>query len=207
MTRHSFALAALAAASLAGAAGPAQATSRAWLDERIAHHAARHGVPARLVHRIVVRESRYQPHVVSRGNYGLMQIKPATARGMGYGGAPAGLLDPEVNLTYAVPYLANAWRVAGGDENRAVSLYAGGYYYVAKRRGMLASLRTARSAPVSDADAPSGSSARPIAAAAPRRGATPQPPRRPVELVAAAPAEEAEAPTPPAPGRPDIVRD
>lgn len=125
---------------------PACAAGRsAALDARIAEHAARHGVPERLVHRIIVRESRYQPHLVSRGNYGLMQIKPATARGMGYRGAPAGLLDAETNLTYAVPYLANAWRIAGGSEDRAVALYAGGYYYVAKRRGMLGGLRTAQS--------------------------------------------------------------
>ncbi len=118
----------------------------AWLDGRIAWHAQKHGVPERLVHRVVVRESRYQPHLVSKGNYGLMQIKPATARGMGYSGSPAGLLDPEVNLTYAVPYLANAWRLANGSEDRAVALYAGGYYYVAKRRGMLGQMRTAHSA-------------------------------------------------------------
>jgi len=29
-----------------------------------------------------------------------------------------GLLDPETNLTYAVAYLANAFRVAGGDAQR-----------------------------------------------------------------------------------------
>lgn len=105
--------------------------------------AAKHRVPERLIHRIIMRESRYQPHLVSRGNYGLMQIKPATARGMGYRGSPAGLLDARTNMTYAVPYLANAYHIAGGDEDAAVRLYAGGYYYVAKRRGMLGRLQTA----------------------------------------------------------------
>lgn len=176
---------ALAAAALLALAGPAFATGRSpSLDARIAEHAARHGVPERLVHRVIVRESRYQPRVVSRGNYGLMQIKPATARGMGYRGAPGGLLDAETNLTYAVPYLANAWRVAGGNEDRAVALYAGGYYYVAKRRGMLAQLRTAQS-PASGATA--------TADAMPAANV----------LAAAAPDEAEEAPA--APGSPDLA--
>jgi hypothetical protein len=67
---------------------------------------------------------------------------------MGYKGAPKGLLDPDVNLTYAIPYLANAWMLADGNESRAVSLYSGGYYYLAKRRKMLPALRTASSPPM-----------------------------------------------------------
>jgi soluble lytic murein transglycosylase-like protein len=64
-----------------------------------------------------------------------MQIKAATARGVGYGGSAAGLLDPETNLTYAVRYLAGAYRLAGGNHDRAVSYYARGYYYAAKGKG------------------------------------------------------------------------
>jgi soluble lytic murein transglycosylase-like protein len=78
-----------------------------------------------------------------------MQIRYDTARGMGYTGPASGLLDANTNLTYAVPYLANAFRVADGSPDRAVSLYAGGYYYVAKRKGLLRELRTAASGPVS----------------------------------------------------------
>jgi soluble lytic murein transglycosylase-like protein len=77
-----------------------------------------------------------------------MQIRYDTAQGMGYTGPASGLLDANTNLTYAVPYLANAYRVAGGNQDRAVALYAGGYYYVAKRKGMLGQLRTAASRPV-----------------------------------------------------------
>ena len=76
-----------------------------------------------------------------------MQIKYATARGMGYAGSAGGLLDAEVNLTYAVRYLGNAYRVAGGNQDRAVGLYAGGYYYAAKRKGMTAILAQHRGAP------------------------------------------------------------
>jgi soluble lytic murein transglycosylase-like protein len=77
-----------------------------------------------------------------------MQIRYATARGMGYTGSASGLLDANTNLTYAVPYLANAYKVAGGNPDRAVSLYAGGYYYEAKRKGLLRALRTGVSDPV-----------------------------------------------------------
>jgi hypothetical protein len=103
----------------------------------ISRHAQMNGVPEPLVRRVVMRESGGNPRAVGRGGaMGLMQIKTATARAMGYGGSAAGLLDPETNLTYAVRYLAGAYRVAGGNHDRAVSNYARGYYYAAKRMGV-----------------------------------------------------------------------
>ena len=128
-----------------GTAQAAERTPRPDLAERIEAHAQRHGVPVTLLRRVIRRESNFNPGLIHRGNFGLMQIKYATARGMGYAGAPRGLLDPDVNLTYATPYLANAYRLSGGSEDRAVSLYSSGFYYVAKRQGVLASLRTASS--------------------------------------------------------------
>ncbi len=106
------------------------------LDAMIARHAQLNGVPEALVRRVVMRESRYNPRAVNHGALGLMQIKYATARAMGYAGSPAGLFDPETNLTYAVRYLAGAYRVAGGNPDRAVANYARGYYYAAKRQGL-----------------------------------------------------------------------
>ena len=93
----------------------------------IARHAAANGLPVSLVHRVVTRESGYNPRARNRGALGLMQIKYATARGVGYGGSPGGLLDPETNLTYAVRYLAGAYHAAGGNASRAVAYYASGY--------------------------------------------------------------------------------
>jgi soluble lytic murein transglycosylase-like protein len=144
--------------ALASCALPAAASDRATIDALVARHARAHGVPEKLVHRIIIRESGYNPRASSRGNLGLMQIRYETARGMGYTGPATGLLDANANLTYAVPYLANAYRVADGNPDRAVSLYAGGYYYVAKRKGLLRELRTASSAPVS-VEVTTGSSA------------------------------------------------
>jgi hypothetical protein len=118
------------------------------MDALVARHARAHGVPESLVHRIIVRESRYDPRVISRGNYGLMQIRLGTARGMGFSGPVSALLDPDVNMTYAVPYLANAWVTARGNPDLAVRYYAGGWYFAAKRAGLLGRMRTARSQPL-----------------------------------------------------------
>ncbi len=107
---------------------------RANYEQMVANHAAANGLPVELVHRVIMRESRYNPRIVHAGNYGIMQIKLATARGLGYTGTAQGLLDPETNLTYAVKYLAGAYQAANGNHDRAVRYYAGGYYYVAKRQ-------------------------------------------------------------------------
>jgi len=104
-------------------------------DGIIAAQAQANGVPVSLIHRVIMRESRYNARAVSGGNYGLMQIRLGTARAMGYRGSAEGLLDPATNLTYAVRYLAGAYRAAGGNESRAAALYARGYYGEAKRRG------------------------------------------------------------------------
>src|SRR5580693_3906891 len=105
------------------------------LDGMAASQASTNGVPVSLVERVIKRESGGNPRAVSRGNYGLMQIRLGTARPMGFTGSAAELLDPQVNMTYAVRYLAGAYRAAGGNESRAVALYASGYYYQAKVQG------------------------------------------------------------------------
>jgi soluble lytic murein transglycosylase-like protein len=108
---------------------------RSQYEEMVARHAQANGVPVALVHRVIVRESRYNASLVGRGGtIGLMQIKLATARSLGYTGTAEGLRDPDTNLAYAVKYLAGAYRAANGDHERAVRYYAGGYYYVAKRQ-------------------------------------------------------------------------
>lgn len=97
-------------------------------DALVAKHAAANGVPESLVRRVIRIESRGNPRLVSQGNYGLMQIRLGTARAMGYSGTAEGLLDPDTNMTYAVKYLAGAYRAAGGDHDRAISNYQRGYH-------------------------------------------------------------------------------
>ena len=127
-------LSSVAALALLASAAVAQA-GQADYEALIASHAQAEGVPESLVHRVIMRESRYRPQLVGHGGtIGLMQIKLATARSMGYTGDAVGLRDPETNLTYAVKYLAGAYRAAHGDHDRAVRYYAAGYYGVAKRQ-------------------------------------------------------------------------
>lgn len=106
---------------------------RALIDRYADHY----DVPRSLVHRVVQRESRYNPAARNGPYWGLMQILPQTARTMGHDGPASELLDAETNLKYAVKYLRGAWLVADGSQDRAVKWYASGYYYEAKRRGML----------------------------------------------------------------------
>ena len=107
------------------------------LDALIARHAAANNLPENLIRRVIKRESGGNARAVSKGNFGLMQIRLGTARGMGYRGSAAGLLDADTNMTYAVKYLAGAYHAADGNANRAVHYYAAGYYYAAKSKGLL----------------------------------------------------------------------
>lgn len=107
------------------------------LQTQISRFAHLYDIPESLIHRSVRRESNYNPTAHHGPYWGLMQIRHDTAAHMGYHGPANGLLDAQTNLTYAVPYLANAYKLSGGNESRAIKLYAGGYYHEAKRRGML----------------------------------------------------------------------
>lgn len=107
------------------------------LRSLIVEAAQENEVPVSLVQRVVIRESTHRPEARNGPYFGLMQILPATARSMGFRGHPTDLLDAETNLRYAVRYLRGAWLVSDGDEAEAVMWYARGYYYEAKRRGLL----------------------------------------------------------------------
>ncbi len=97
------------------------------LKALVARHAAANGVPFSLADAVVRIESRYNPRAANAGNYGLMQIRHQTARGMGYAGPAGGLLDPETNARYAMKYLALAYRAAGGDTCRTIMKYQSGH--------------------------------------------------------------------------------
>lgn len=110
---------------------------RGDVERLIEKYAALYQVPVDLVRHVVNRESTFNPKAYNNGHWGLMQIKHATARGMGYDGPARGLFDAETNLKYAVKYLRGAWLVAGGNAKRADWLYQTGYYFDAKRKGLL----------------------------------------------------------------------
>ena len=121
----------------------AEAPPRNALDERIAYYAGVYDVPESLIRRSIRRESGYNPAAHHGPFWGLMQLRLDTARGVGYRGPARGLLDADTNLKYGVAYLSNAYLVAGGNPERALALYASGYFYEARRKGLLDRLRTA----------------------------------------------------------------
>ena len=113
---------------------PGETPALRVLLDRYADH---YEVPRPLVHKVIQRESDYRPHARNGPYWGMMQILPATARGMGFQGQPQDLLDAETNLRYAVKYLRGAWMVSDGDMDEAVMWYARGYYYEARDRCLL----------------------------------------------------------------------
>ena len=113
------------------------ASGQGQFDGLIAHYAEAYNVPEHLIRRVIVRESGYNAGARNGPYYGLMQISHATARGMGFSGSASDLLDAETNLRFAVRYLAGAYVTAGGNDDRAVQFYARGYYYDAKKLGLL----------------------------------------------------------------------
>jgi hypothetical protein len=125
------------AKTVASAQPTEQTGKHSTIDKLVSRYAAYYKVPVSLVHRVIKRESNYNPKAYHAGNYGLMQIRYRTAKGMGYEGKPHGLLNADTNLRYAVRYLKGAWVVSGGNEKRADRLYQTGYYYTAKHKGLL----------------------------------------------------------------------
>jgi soluble lytic murein transglycosylase-like protein len=97
------------------------------LKALVARHAAANGVPFALADAVVRIESRYNPRASHAGNYGLMQIRHQTARGLGYTGGAGGLLDADTNARFAMKYLAQAYRLAGGDTCKTVMKYQSGH--------------------------------------------------------------------------------
>ncbi|GAB4576700.1 MAG: lytic transglycosylase domain-containing protein [Roseibium sp.] len=91
--------------------------------------AAKHGVPVKIAKAVVQVESNFNPRARgSAGEVGLMQIKPATARGLGYRGSTKALYNPETNLEWGMKYLAGAHKRANGDLCGTILRYNAGHY-------------------------------------------------------------------------------
>ncbi|KAA0972574.1 lytic transglycosylase domain-containing protein [Aureimonas fodinaquatilis] len=95
----------------------------------IAAEAERAGVSVELAHAVVFVESNYRPEVTgSAGEIGLMQIKLATARDMGFRGSRKALYDPATNLKYGLKYLAGAQERGGGTLCGTILKYNAGHF-------------------------------------------------------------------------------
>ena len=94
----------------------------------IAKYAQEYDVPVELANAVMQIESNFRPTVKgSAGEIGLMQIKPATARLMGYEGPDYGLYDPETNIRYGMKYLAGAHERGGGKVCGTILKYNAGH--------------------------------------------------------------------------------
>lgn len=97
-------------------------------SDLIQTYAKQYGVPVDLAHAVVKVESNFNPKARgSAGEIGLMQIKPATARMMGYSGSKSGLFDPETNIKYGMKYLAGAHELSGGFTCGTILRYNAGH--------------------------------------------------------------------------------
>jgi soluble lytic murein transglycosylase-like protein len=99
-----------------------------------------HGVPTWFALRIAHVESNYKPHLRgAAGEYGVYQLKCATAKGIGFSGNCSELLDARTNVKWGLKHLSLAIGKSRGNLKLAASKHNGGLYrkslvptYVAK---------------------------------------------------------------------------
>ena len=118
------------------------------LAEMLAKHAFEEGVPVALARAVVRIESGGNAHASNHGALGLMQIKWATARAVGFSGPAMGLFVADTNLRFGMKVLAQAYRDAHGDVCGALMRYQSGHLaqhanaanraYCAKARSFMA---------------------------------------------------------------------
>jgi hypothetical protein len=85
------------------------------------------GVPTWFALRIAHVESNYNPNMRgSHGEYGVFQMKCATAKDIGFRGNCAALLDPRTNIQWGLRHLALAIGKSDGNLRLAASKHNGG---------------------------------------------------------------------------------
>jgi soluble lytic murein transglycosylase-like protein len=103
-------------------------SGRKLYRELVKKAAERAGIPVELVDAVIRTESGYDPNVTGAvGEIGLMQVRPSTARMLGFTGTLEELREPNNNVALGVAYLAGAWRLAGGDICTTVMKYRAGH--------------------------------------------------------------------------------
>jgi soluble lytic murein transglycosylase-like protein len=113
---------------LEGASAGATVADAAGYTTLVSRYASAYGVPVSLAHAVISIESNYRPNMRgSAGEIGLMQIKPATARMMGYTGSATGLFNPETNIKFGMKYLGMAHQLSGGVTCGTILRYNAGH--------------------------------------------------------------------------------
>jgi soluble lytic murein transglycosylase-like protein len=93
----------------------------------IKSQAPSYGVPTWFALRIAKIESGYNPSVRGKaGEYGVFQLKCATARGVGFRGNCGQLLNASTNVRFGLKHLALAVRSSHGNLKLAASKHNGG---------------------------------------------------------------------------------
>lgn len=99
------------------------------VPEMVRKAAIKEGVPVGFALAVAEHESHFRCSAVGAANErGVMQIKPATARGIGYKGTTRGLNDCQIGIYWGMKYLRMAIEKAGGDLKRAAFLYNAGIH-------------------------------------------------------------------------------
>ena len=86
-----------------------------------------YGVPTWFALRIAKVESNYNPNIRgAAGEYGVFQLKCATAKSVGFRGNCSALLNPATNVRFGLQHLSLAVRMSHGNLRMAASKHNGG---------------------------------------------------------------------------------
>ena len=89
--------------------------------------APQYGVPTWFALRIAKVESGYDPNTRgAAGEYGVYQMKCATAKGIGFSGNCSQLLNASTNVQYGLKHLQMAMKLSNGNLKMAASKHNGG---------------------------------------------------------------------------------
>ena len=89
--------------------------------------APRYGVPTWFALRIAKVKSGYNPNTRgAAGEYGVYQMKCATAKGIGFSGNCSQLLNASTNIQYGLKHLQMAMKLSNGNLRMAASKHNGG---------------------------------------------------------------------------------
>ena len=93
----------------------------------IKNMAPQYGVPTWFALRIAKVESGYNPNTRgAAGEYGVYQMKCATAKGIGFSGNCSQLLNASTNVQYGLKHLQMAMKLSNGNLKMAASKHNGG---------------------------------------------------------------------------------